>query len=377
MTTRSVPAHTGSNYRTRLFWKWQAWRLRKLAAPEGSRSVNLFSNFSALDHRGYADAVCELLPSLVDAAGVPAPTSAAQVRQRLKRELGLQSCAAILANDAGVVGGYAWGRVTTGSSALDSYRHIPNLASLEAEDWQRLQAVLGEKPLLVLYSIGLAANYRYGFSPLKLLLKPLFDLGLNCHARHAFWWAPRESAMHDISVAFGARSVLVKDSAVFFVHDDIASIARVLSVLPSVEISDLLARVGPARRPRIRVTSLPAGTAIRPRQQDLEQKQDDAPVAIAPTIAATTTVAAIAAAPVASVQPLRIVSDEIASNDADAGDGALNLLFGDQPAESIVALADQAAIEDGTLSPDAKLEYGPPLHELPARLAALFPRLAS
>lgn len=353
MTTRCVSADTGSNYRTRLFWKLQAWRLRKSEAPESSRSVSLFSNFSALDHRGYADAVCELLPSLSDEASGLAPISAAQVRQRLRRELGLQSCASILANESGAVGGYAWGRITTAGEALDTFRHMPSLAGLDVQDWTRLQSLLGGKPRLVLYDIGLAANYRYGFSPLKLLLKPLFELGLNCHVRQAFWWAPRQSAMYDISVAFGARSVLVKGSAVFFVHDDIASIARVLALLPSGDISDLLARVGPPRRPRIRVTALPAETASRLQLQNL-------------------------VAPSPGAQPTRIVSDAIASNDDAAGDSAADSASGEPLLPQLAEpLAEQNAIAESASPPAARAGTDNPLlHQLPARLAALFPRLA-
>ncbi len=352
----SINVSAGSSYRTRLFWKWQAWRLRKAVAQEGSRSVSLFSNFAALDHRGYADTLCTLLETLCGRTGGRVTTTAAEVRARLKREIGLQSCVAVLATGSGAVGGYAWGRVTTGSEVIAQFRQAPGLSALEESDWDAVSALVKDKPTLAFYDIGLDTRYRRGFSPLKLLLKPLFELGVTYRAQRALWWAQRGSALHAISLAFGARAVVEREDCVFLQHSDIASIAHVLAVLPASEISDLLARVAPGRPVRTRDANATV-RAIRDPQQ---------PIAAEPAIALAS--------------PMPVTADTPASNDADGNrQGPVCAPAVMTPTSRPGAdAAAQAGDDVGTnVAWPAVLSDPAPLHRLPARLAAVFPRLAS
>jgi hypothetical protein len=266
MGMQSIDRGAGSSYRARLFWMWQAWRLRKAIPQEGSRSVSLFSNFAALDHRGYADTLCTLLEALSARCGGRVVTTAAEARLRLKREIGLQSCVAVLATGTGAVGGYAWARVTTGSEAVARFRQAPGLSALQESDWNAVAALVKDTPTLAFYDIGLDTHYRRGFSPLKLLLRPLFELGVTHRAQRALWWAQRGSALHAISLAFGARAVVEREDCVFLQHSDIASIAHVLAVLPASEISDLLARVAPGRPVRMRDANATVRTIREPQQ---------------------------------------------------------------------------------------------------------------
>jgi hypothetical protein len=358
MGTQSIDRGAGSNYRARLFWKWQAWRLRKAVPQESSRSVSLFSNFAALDHRGYADALCTLLETLCSRTGGRVATTATAVRARLKREIGLQSCVAVLATGSGAVGGYAWGRVTTGSEVIAQFRQAPGLSGLDESDWNAISAVVKDKPTLAFHDIGLDTHYRRGFSPLKQLLKPLFELGVTHRAQRALWWAQPGSALHAVSLAFGARAVVEREDCVFLQHSDIASIAHVLAVLPASEISDLLARVAPGRPVRTRDANATV-PAIRDPQQ--------------PT-AATSAV-------VAQASPVLVAADAVASNDADGGnrqglvDGPVVMALASLPGGDTAA---QAGVDAGTEAAcPAALADPTPLHALPARLAALFPRMAS
>lgn len=346
----------GSSYRTRLFWRWQAWRLRKAVPQEGSRSVNLFTNFAALDHRGYADTLCTLLETLCARSGGRVVTTAADVRQRLKREIGLQSCVAVLATGTGAVGGYAWARVTTGSAAVAQFRQAPGLSALDASDWNAVSTVVKDTPTLAFYDIGLDTHYRRGFSPLKLLLRPLFELGVTYRAHSALWWVQRGSALHAISLALGACAVVERDDCVFLQHRDIASIARVLAVLPASEISDLLARVAPGRPVRTRDANATV-RAIRDPQRP-----------------------AAAESAIAAASPMPVTADTIASNDADGN------RQGPVCAPAVMApasrpgddLAAQAGVDvDTDVAWPTVLSDPAPLHTLPARLAAVFPRLAS
>jgi len=352
----SIVVGASSSYRTRLFWKWQAWRLRKAVPQEGSRSVSLFSNFAALDHRGYADTLCTLLETLCARTGGRVVTTAADARLRLKREIGLQSCVAVLASGSGAVGGYAWARVTAGSEVIAQFRQAPGLSALDESDWNTVTALVKDKPTLAFYDIGLDSHYRRGFSPLKLLLKPLFELGVTHRAQRALWWAQRGSALHAISLAFGARSVVEREDCVFLLHSDIASIAHVLAVLPASEISDLLARVAPGRPVRTRDAN-PTLRAIRDPQQS----------------------AAADIATVAQATPMLVTAEAVASNDADGGSREP---LEDQPTVmDAVSLTDDLMAFEGDDDAEAAwpaiLSDPAPLHALPARLAALFPRMAS
>lgn len=241
----------GATWRKRWFWAWQAWRLRKLDAHEGTGGVAAFANFAALNHRGYADPLFELHRALAERTPGLMPEDQLRFRERLARELGSRACAALLANGDGSIGGYAWARVATCGEALDLYQRTAALAHLRGEDWQRLTHARrdDESPLLVLNDIGLDTRYRRGFAPLKQLLKPLIDLGLRHGVRRALWWAPTTSPLAALSAAFGARCIYDSETTRFFLLDDIRPLARVFAALPAGGISDLIARVAPKRPP--------------------------------------------------------------------------------------------------------------------------------
>jgi len=355
MKMHSIVIGAVSHYRTRLFWRWQAWRLRKGVPQEGSRSVNLFSNFIALDHRGYADTLCTLLETLCARSGGRVVTTAAQARQRLKREIGPQSCVAVLATGNGAVGGYAWARVTAGSDAIARFRQAPGLSALDVSDWNAVSALVKDTPTLALYDIGLDTHYRRGFSPLKLLLRPLFELGVTCRAQSALWWAQRDSALHSISLAFGARVVVGREDCVFLQHCDIASIARVLAVLSAGEISDLLARVAPGR-PVLTHDANATLRAIRDPQQPAAKESA-----------------------IASASSTLVAAAVIASNDAEVGIPQ-RFAYESAVAACVSLPVDHRAARDDTdarIAWPATLSDPAPLHALPARLAAVFPRMAS
>lgn len=250
MATFSSQETHGANWRTRLFWAWQAWRLRKLDAHEGAGGVNVFNNLAALNHRGYADPLFALHHALAERTPGLVSEAQPQFRERLARELGNRACATLFANGDGSIGGYAWARVATYREALDLYQRTAGLAHLRGDDWQRLLRTRSdEAPLLVLNDIGLDTRYRRGFAPLKQLLKPLIDLGLRHGARRALWWAPGTSALAGLSAAFGARCIYENETTCFFLLDDIRPLARLFAALPAGGISDLIARVAPKRPP--------------------------------------------------------------------------------------------------------------------------------
>lgn len=299
----SVAAGTVSNLRVRLFWKLQAWRLRNTVAPETSRSVSQFSSFMALSHRGNTDAICDLAESLSAHSTEISAISAAAVKTRLARELGPKSCVTVLGADKGSIGGYAWARVSTPTEALDNYRCNADLVHIDDADWDKLAGALGTDPCLVFYDLGLCSQYRRGFSPLKQLLKPLLELGLSHRARRAFWWAPAGSAACQLSLAFGARIVLQLGGSVFFLHDAVAGIARVLAALPASAISTLLSRAAGARPPR--------ETHRRAPPLRLPQAADDNRVRLS-----LDNSAAVASAPARAAELRRLIaSSDVAGND--------------------------------------------------------------
>jgi hypothetical protein len=349
-----VSAQAGSNLRTRLYWVWQAWRLRNAAAVEAAGSASICTNFAAIEHRGFADSLCELAEALsMNTPGLVAE-SRRDIRARLARDLGARSVAVVLSAGKHVTGGYAWGHVLHGAAALATLRRLPSLAAVSERDWGAAAVAIGERVTLVLHDIGLDARYRYGFAPLKQLLKPLFDLGVAQAARRALWWAPRTSPLYGLSLAFGAREIGNDEGVAFFVHNDIALIARVLSALPAGEISALLARIGPPRQARTRISALPAHVAARLAADcgtDADDEDDDSA-----TFADYT--AAIAAADYPGVDAHAAANDE-----DELGDAA------ETPTPPQASEAHDAP----------RIRFAgdhPPLHALPQRLSALFARHA-
>jgi hypothetical protein len=345
--------NTGSNIRARLYWVWQAWRLRNAATVEAAGSAGVFANFAAIEHRGHADSLCELAEALSGSTPGLVAESAAEVRNRLQRDLGPQSCAVVLSAARYLAGGYCWGRVDSGAQALASLRRLPSLVAVGERDWGAVAVAVGDRTTLVLHDIGLDASYRYGFAPLKQLLKPLFDLALAHGARRALWWAPRTSPLYGLSLAFGARVVGNDDGIAFFVHNDVAMIARILTALPAGEISALLARIGPPRAARTRITALPAHVAARL----AAGRGPDAPDSSAVAGQDDTMFADYAAAVAASNYPG--LPARAAANDGDED--------GDAAAEPDAS----ASVAGAPLA-----EAHPPLQALPQRLSALFPRRA-
>lgn len=339
----STPAAaTASNLRIRLFWRWQAWRLRRMAVQESPRSAGVFVNFAALEHRGHADAIGDLAAAMTPIVASAPTLAAAEVRQRLAREMRTRACAVVLTAGKSAVGGYAWAAVQTPADALDTVRVNLSLAGVSGETWTVLSRRLGDRPLLVLHELGLDVRYRRGFAPLKQLLKPLCEFGLQQQARTAFWCAPRDSTLQAISIAFGARVLHESDEFVFFLLDDLASIAHVLSTLPAGDISDRLARVGPPRRRRERLAALPADLAARAR-----------------------------------------VAERLAAADADAeaasaaADAVVHLAARRALAKERAGAAKAAAPVAAAVGPEpAAVAAAPPLQALPQRLSALFPRRA-
>jgi hypothetical protein len=248
MTTQTSDTTAATTWRARLYWAWHAWRLRHAQGQEGSGAVSVFNNFSALSHRGYADALFDLHAALAVVTPGLQPDDSHAFRRRLMRELSTRSCMTLFANGDGSVGGYAWGRVATYDEALDHFQRLPSLAHLSGDDWMRLLACVPDAaPLLIINDIGLDIRYRRGFAPLKQLLKPLIDLAERHGAKRALWWVPRGSAMHAMSLSFGARPVYENATTVFVVLNDLRAIARIFSALAAGEISDLLSRIAPAR----------------------------------------------------------------------------------------------------------------------------------
>ncbi len=327
-------AAAASNLCNRLFWRWQAWRLRGMAVQESPRSAGVHANFAALDHRGHADAIGELAAAATPVAAAVPVLAAAEVRRRLAREMSACACAVVLTAGKSTVGGYAWAAVLSPADALDTLRGNLSLAGVPGETWAELGRQLAERPLLVLHELGLDVRYRRGFAPLKQLLRPLGEFGRRNGARKALWWAPRDGALQAISLAFGARVVHEAGDIVFFLLDDLASIAHVLSTLPAGDISDRLARTGPPRRPQQRLAALPADLTTRAR-----------------------------------------VAERLAAADADAEAASA-------AADAVVHLAARRALAKERAAKAVAPEFAAaseadaesPLQVLPQRLSALFPR---
>lgn len=263
MDASAMLAKAGSNLRARLYWWWHAWRLRNATMVESAGAASVFTSFAAIEGRGLADVLCELMAALSGSAPGLVAVSADDARRRLQSELGTGACAVVLGGDGQAAGGYAWARVDSGPAALASLRHLPALAAVAERDWGAAAVAVGTQPTLVLHDIGLDARYRYGFSPLKQLLKPLFEYGDTRAARRALWWAPRSSPLFGLSLACGARAIGGDDGIAFFVHRDPAAVARILGVLSAGEISSRLARIGPPRSARPRIDALPLHVAAR------------------------------------------------------------------------------------------------------------------
>ncbi|HJU41045.1 MAG TPA: hypothetical protein VJ724_15860 [Tahibacter sp.] len=237
-------------WRTRLFWAWHAWRVRKLDAHEGNGGVAVFNNYAALNHRGYVDPLFDLHRALAERTPGLVPDAQDAFRERLSRELDLRACASVFAKGDGSIGGYAWARVATFGEALDLYQRTSALAHLRGDDWHRLASLQRDmEPVVALGDIGLDVRYRRGFAPLKQLIRPIFELALRHGAHRALWWTPAESPLAAMSAGFGARCVHANATTRFFVLDDIRPLARLFAALPAGEISGLLARVAPKRPP--------------------------------------------------------------------------------------------------------------------------------
>ena len=250
MTAKYAGGAASTTWRTRLYWAWHAWRLRHAQSQSGAGSVVTFNNFAALSHRGHIEALSELHAALAAATPGLQPDDTLELRRRLMRELVSPSCVALLANGDGSTGGYAWGRIATYDQALDHYQRQPSLAHLRGDDWLRLLSLVPDAtPMLIVNDLGLDVRYRRGFAPLKQLLKPLLDLAERNGAKRALWWAPRGSAMHTMSLAFGARPIYENATTAFLMLHDLRAISRIFSVLTAGEISGLLERVAPPRPP--------------------------------------------------------------------------------------------------------------------------------
>lgn len=244
---------TAPAWRVRWFWRWQAWRLRHARIQESGSGVALYDSLRALDQRGHVEDFCNLHRQLIREAPLAGLDSPIGFSRRLARELQGACTMAVLAAPDGRPGGYAWGRSGTLDDALGHYQQVLALNHLRSDEWKELQrraaAAVGGAPLLAINGIGLAPPYRKGFAPLKLLLKPLLDRSLQHGVWRAIWWVPRASALHAMSLGFGADVVLQTPRIVCFLLADTRPLARVFAALPASGIADLLARVAPARPP--------------------------------------------------------------------------------------------------------------------------------
>lgn len=240
-------------WRIRCFWRWQAWRLRKAHNHEGGHGVALYDSVHALDQLGYADDFCLLHRQLLRESlllGLDAPVA---FSRRLARELHGHCVMALLGGPDGSPVGYAWARCGSLAEALQHYQQVQALGHLRSDDWiefeRRAAALTGDRVVLAINGIGLASRYRKGFAPLKQLLRPLLELAARNGATRAVWWAPRGSALHAMSLGFGARTMLETSRIVGFVLADTRPLTRVFAALPASSIADLLGRVAPARPP--------------------------------------------------------------------------------------------------------------------------------
>lgn len=242
-----------ASWRIRWYWRWQAWRLRQVRAQESSHGVACYDSLHALDQLGYVEAFCALHQELMRQALLPGLDAPAAFSRRLARELSGDCLAALLGTPDGNVAGYAWGRVGGLVEALQHYQQVQTLGHLRSDDWltleQRAAALVGEAPLLALNGIGLAPRYRRGFAPLKHLLKPLLDLGLQHGASRAIFWVPRSGSLPSLALGLGAERVLETPRIACFVLADLRPLARIFAALPASGIAELLARVAPPRPP--------------------------------------------------------------------------------------------------------------------------------
>jgi hypothetical protein len=259
----AVPVH-GKHlpaWRIGWFWRWQAWRLRKAHSHEASHGVALYDSVHALDRLGYAEDFCRLHQQLARESpllGLDAPVA---FSRRLARELHGACAMALLGAPDGSPVGYAWARCATLAEALHHYQQVQSLSHVRSDDWiefeRRAGALAGGANVLALNGLGLSPRYRKGFAPLKQLLKPLLELGLQHGATRAIWWAPNRSALHALSLGFGAQCLMETPRVVGLMLADTRPLARIFAALPASGIADLLARVAPPRpavaaRPRLR-----------------------------------------------------------------------------------------------------------------------------
>jgi hypothetical protein len=242
-----------SSWRIRWFWRWQAWRLRKARSHEASHGVALYDSVHALDQLGYIDDFCELHLQLMRESPLLGPDTPAAFSRRLARELHGNCAMALLGAPDGSPVGYAWARCGLLSEAMQHYQQVQALSHLRSDDWADFERSAGSRTgnagVLAVNGIGLAPRYRKGFAPLKLLLKPLIELGLQHGATRAVWWAPRGSALHAMSLGFGAEALLETPRVVGLMLADTRPLARIFAALPASAIAELLARVAPPRPP--------------------------------------------------------------------------------------------------------------------------------
>jgi hypothetical protein len=258
-TERPAPVIPGASakylpgWRIRWFWRWQAWRLRKARSHEASHGVALYDSVHALDQLGYIDDFCELHAQLTRESPLLGADSPAAFSRRLARELHGNCAMALLGAPDGSPVGYAWARSSFLSEAMQHYQQVQSLSHLRSDDWADFERAAGKRmgnaAVLAINGIGLAPRYRKGFAPLKLLLKPLLELGLQHNATRAIWWAPRGSALHAMSLGFGAETLLQTPRVVGLLMTDTRPLARVFAALPASGIAELLARVAPPRPP--------------------------------------------------------------------------------------------------------------------------------
>lgn len=241
------------SWRIRCFWRWQAWRLRKAHSHEASHGVTLYDSVHAFQQLGYADEFCLLHRQLLRESLLLGPDTPAAFSRRLARELRGHCVMALLGAPDGSPAGYAWARCGSLADALRHYQRVQALGHLHSDDWtafeRRAAALTGDAAVLAINGIGLNSHYRKGFAPLKQLLRPVLELAAHHGATHAVWWAPRSSALHAMSLGFGARTVLETSRIVGFVLADTRPLTRVFAALPASGIADLLGRVAPARPP--------------------------------------------------------------------------------------------------------------------------------
>ncbi|UXI68915.1 hypothetical protein [Tahibacter amnicola] len=237
-------------WRTRWFWRWQAWRAHRQAHHEQGGNPQ-FDSYSTLDQQGYADPLIALARQLDGTTPGLVAESALAMQLRLIRELGRSGCAVVLPNKDGSLGGYSWGRTSPVAEAMSVYRHVATLAHLRSEDWQaaeqRAVAVCRDELVLALHGIGLIHAFRKGFAPLKQLLKPQFDMALRQSVRRVVWWTPRSGPLAALSTAFGAHRLHETDAAVFFALTDIRPLAQVFAHTPASDIAQLIGRVAALR----------------------------------------------------------------------------------------------------------------------------------